>query len=231
MNGLRRLGAAHLVIDESTAMATARDDPRAGRLGFWATGLAVFVCWNAGTVIGAAGASVLADPRTLGLDAAAPAAFLALIGPRLLRRETAIVATLAVRGGACLDALCRRWHPGAPRGARRRGRRASATGWGRLMWAAVLAGSVGCYVLKLAGVSVPQRVLADPRVRHIGALLPVALLSALVATQTFSTGQDLVVDARAAGLAVAAVAVLARAPFLVVVASAAGATALVRALT
>ena len=85
------------------------------------------------------------------------------------------------------------------------------------MWAAVLAGSFGCYVLKLAGVSVPQRVLADPRVRRIGALLPVALLSALVATQTFSTGQDLTVDARAAGLAFAAVAVLARAPFLVVV--------------
>ena len=99
------------------------------------------------------------------------------------------------------------------------------------MWAAVLAGSVGCYVLKLAGVSVPQRVLDDPRVRRIGALLPVALLSALVATQTFTTGHELTVDARAAGLAVAAVAVLARAPFLVVVAGAAGATALVRALT
>ena len=99
------------------------------------------------------------------------------------------------------------------------------------MWAAVLAGSIGCYVLKLAGVSVPQRVLADPRVRRIGALLPVALLSALVATQTFTTGHDLTVDARAAGLAVAAVAVLVRAPFLVVVASAAAATALVRALT
>jgi uncharacterized membrane protein len=99
------------------------------------------------------------------------------------------------------------------------------------MWAAVLAGSIGCYVLKLAGVSVPQRVLADPRVRRIGALLPVALLSALVATQTFTTGHDLTVDARAAGLAVAAVAVLVRAPFLVVVAAAAAATALVRALT
>jgi predicted branched-subunit amino acid permease len=96
VTGLRRLGAAQLVIDESTAMATARDDPRAGRLGFWATGLAVFACWNTGTVIGAAGASVLADPRSLGLDAAAPAAFLALVGPRLLHRETAIVAGLAV---------------------------------------------------------------------------------------------------------------------------------------
>jgi branched-subunit amino acid transport protein len=88
------------------------------------------------------------------------------------------------------------------------------------MWAAVLAGSVGCYVLKLAGVSVPQRVLADPRVRRIGALPPVALLSALVATQTVATGHDLTVDARAAGLAVAAVAVLGRAPFLDVVAGA-----------
>ena len=99
------------------------------------------------------------------------------------------------------------------------------------MWAAVVAGSFGCYVLKLAGVSVPERVLADPRVRRIGAVLPVALLSALVATQTFTTGQDLTVDARAAGLAFAAVAVLLRAPFLVVVAGAAGTTALVRALS
>jgi branched-subunit amino acid transport protein len=99
------------------------------------------------------------------------------------------------------------------------------------MWAAVLLGSAGCYVLKLAGMSVPQRVLSDPRVRRIGALLPVALLSALVATQTFATGHDLTVDARAAGLAVATAAVLARAPFLVVVAAAAAATALVRAVS
>jgi branched chain amino acid efflux pump len=93
--GLRRLSAAHLVIDESTAMATAREDPRAGRLGFWATGLAVFICWNIGTVVGAAGASALADPRSLGLDAAAPAAFLALVAPRLMHRETAVVAAVA----------------------------------------------------------------------------------------------------------------------------------------
>jgi predicted branched-subunit amino acid permease len=93
--GLARLGAAHLVIDESTAMATVREDPRAGRLGFWATGLAVFVCWNLGTVAGAVGASVLAGPRTLGLDAAAPAAFLALVAPQLRRREMAATATAA----------------------------------------------------------------------------------------------------------------------------------------
>ena len=99
------------------------------------------------------------------------------------------------------------------------------------MWAAVLAGSVGCYALKLAGVSVPQRVLDDARVQRIGVLLPVALLSALVATQTFATGHELTVDARAAGLAVAVAAVLARAPFLVVIIAATTATALVRALS
>jgi len=99
------------------------------------------------------------------------------------------------------------------------------------MWPAVLVACGGCYILKLAGMSLPERVLADRRVRRIGALLPVALLSALVATQTFATGQDLTLDARAAGLAVAAAAVLVRAPFLVVVVGAAGATALVRAVS
>ena len=99
------------------------------------------------------------------------------------------------------------------------------------MWGAVLLASAGCYVLKLAGMSLPQRVLADERVRRIGALPPAALLSALVATGTFATGQDLTVDARAAGLAVAAVAVLLRAPFLVVIVAASGATALVRVVS
>ena len=99
------------------------------------------------------------------------------------------------------------------------------------MWPEVLIACAGCYVLKLAGMSLPERVLADRRVRRIGALLPVALLSALVATQTFATGHGLTVDARAGGLAVAGAAVLARAPFLVVIVAAAGATALVRAIS
>jgi branched-subunit amino acid transport protein len=99
------------------------------------------------------------------------------------------------------------------------------------MWPALLVACGGCYVLKLAGMSLPERVLADRRVRRIGTLLPVALLSALVATQTFTTGHDLTLDARAAGLAVAVAAVLVRAPFLVVIVAATGATALVRAVS
>ncbi len=99
------------------------------------------------------------------------------------------------------------------------------------MWTAVLVGSLGCYVLKLAGVSVPARVLSDPRVRRVTDLLPVALLAALVASQTFTTGGVLVVDARAAGLAAAAVCVWRRAPFLVTVAVGAVTAAMLRLVT
>ena len=97
-----------------------------------------------------------------------------------------------------------------------------------MIWAAVLAASAGCYAVKLAGLSVPRRILDDPRVRRIAALIPVALLAALIAIQTFSTGHDLVIDARVAGIAAAVVAVRVRAPFIVTVAVAAAVTALVR---
>jgi predicted branched-subunit amino acid permease len=86
----RRLPGAQLVIDESTAMAVSRDDPDEARLAFWATGISVFVCWNTATVVGAVGAHALSNPRTLGLDAAAPAAFVALLAPRMTRRTTAL---------------------------------------------------------------------------------------------------------------------------------------------
>lgn len=96
------------------------------------------------------------------------------------------------------------------------------------MWLAVMLGSAGCYLLKLAGLSVPRGILTNVRVRRIADLLPVALLATLVAVQTFTTGTRLTIDARGAGLAAALLAVLARAPFLVVVAVAVAVTALVR---
>jgi len=83
VRGIRRAVAAQLVIDESTAVAVGQASPRAARLGFWATGIAVFACWNLATALGAVGAGALRDPRDLGLDAAAPAAFLALLAPRM----------------------------------------------------------------------------------------------------------------------------------------------------
>jgi branched-subunit amino acid transport protein len=95
-------------------------------------------------------------------------------------------------------------------------------------WVAVLAASAGVYLIKLTGLSVPERVLHDARVRRVAELLPVALLAALALTQTVTTGHRVVLDARAAGLAVAVVAVALRAPFLVVVGLAALTAALLR---
>ncbi|SCL24498.1 AzlD domain-containing protein [Micromonospora inyonensis] len=99
------------------------------------------------------------------------------------------------------------------------------------MWTAILLGTLGVYLLKLAGLAVPRSVLEKPQVEEASAVLPVALLAALVAVQTFATGGHLVLDARAAGFAVALVAVLLRAPFLLVVALGAGTAALLRLLT
>ncbi|OZV76832.1 branched-chain amino acid ABC transporter permease [Micromonospora echinospora] len=95
VRGLRRLFGAQLVIDESSAMALVRDDPRQARLAFWATGTSVFVFWNVATLVGAFGAQVLPDPEALGLDVAAPAAFLALLMPRLRNRRLWAVAIAA----------------------------------------------------------------------------------------------------------------------------------------
>jgi len=99
-----------------------------------------------------------------------------------------------------------------------------------MIWTAVIVGSVGCYLLKLAGLSVPPRVLEHPVVERVADLIPVALLAALVAVQVFGSGPQLVLDARAAGLGVAVVLLLLRAPFLVVVFGAAASAALLRLL-
>lgn len=96
LRGVRRLVGAHLVIDESTAMSVARDDPALARVGFWATGLAVFCCWNLATLAGAVGGSALGDPRDYGLDAAVGGAFLALLWPRLGPRRAQVTAALGV---------------------------------------------------------------------------------------------------------------------------------------
>jgi 4-azaleucine resistance transporter AzlC len=85
---------AQLVIDETTAMARAQSDPAAAQFAFIATGVSVFLCWNAGTALGAVAGSGLADPAKLGLDAMFPAAFLALLAPQL-RRPGAPAAAVA----------------------------------------------------------------------------------------------------------------------------------------
>lgn len=109
--GGRRLLAAHLVIDESTAMAISQDDDGAARLAFWSTGLAVFVFWNLATLVGAVGATALGDPKKLGLDAAVGAAFLALLWPRLRDRSSWVIALVAAAVALALSPLL---SPGVP---------------------------------------------------------------------------------------------------------------------
>jgi predicted branched-subunit amino acid permease len=100
--GVRRLLAAHLTIDESTAVGVVQPEPPARRLGFWATGVAVFVCWNLMTAAGAVVGDALGDTRRLGLDAMAAAAFLALLWPRLRSAEPRAVAA----GAAAVAVVC-----------------------------------------------------------------------------------------------------------------------------
>ena len=92
VRGLRRVPAAHFVIDETTAMAIAREAPAESRFAFWAAGVALFIFWNLGTLFGALATHLVPDPKALGLDAAPPAAFLALLAPRLRAREPMAIA-------------------------------------------------------------------------------------------------------------------------------------------
>jgi 4-azaleucine resistance transporter AzlC len=93
--GWRRVAAAHVLIDESTAMSVNRASTAGARLGYLTTGLSVFVLWNLATAVGAVAGEAVGDPRTFGLDAAVGAAFLALLWPRLKDRRNILVAGLA----------------------------------------------------------------------------------------------------------------------------------------
>ncbi len=92
--GARRAAAAHLVIDESTAMTLTRTTREHARAGFLSTGLAVFALWNLATLAGALAGDALGDPRTYGLDAAVGGAFLALLWPRLDSTRNRVAAVL-----------------------------------------------------------------------------------------------------------------------------------------
>lgn len=111
LRGGRRLAGAQLVIDESTAMALKPKERANARLAFFATGLAVFVLWNLATFVGALAGQAVGDPRTYGLDAAVPAAFLALVWPRLSTLRARVTGVLA--GGLALT-LVPITQPGLP---------------------------------------------------------------------------------------------------------------------
>jgi len=98
VRGVKRFAAAQITIDESTAVSVAQEDKGLAemRLGFWATGIGVYIFWNLFTLLGALGATALGDPAAWGLDAAVPAAFLGLLWPRLISKSARIVALLSI---------------------------------------------------------------------------------------------------------------------------------------
>ena len=108
--GPRRLVAAQLTIDESTGMATGAP-PGLAATAFWATGASVYVLWNLATLLGALGAARLGDPAALGLDAAVPAAFLALLAPQLRSRA---LGAAALAGALVAAAAVPFTPPGVP---------------------------------------------------------------------------------------------------------------------
>jgi 4-azaleucine resistance transporter AzlC len=125
-----RLASAHFVIDESTAMGVTRETRRQARLGFYWTGVSIFVLWNLTTFAGALAGDAIGDPRTYGLDAAVGAAFLGLLWPRLASWKGRLVALLGaaialglvpvtsaglpiVVGGGVAVLLGLLWRPGA----------------------------------------------------------------------------------------------------------------------
>ena len=94
--GAKKLVGALVTIDESTAVGIAQDSVKEQRQGFWLTGAAVYLFWNSATAAGALMGQAMGDPRMWGMDAAAAAAFVGLIWPRLMERQALIVALLAI---------------------------------------------------------------------------------------------------------------------------------------
>ena len=220
---LRRLLVAQIVVDESWAVARTRDGVDAGRL--LGAGLVLYLAWVAGTAAGLLLAGVLPEPQTLGLDAAFPALFLALLVAGVRNRTDTAVAL----GGAGLALALT---PVLPPGPAPADRRAGRPGRGEPMtvWLVVVGVGTATVAIKALGpVALGGRPLPAPVRRVLSALGP-GLLAALVATSAFTSGGALVLDARLGGLAAAAIAVACRAPVLVTVIAAAATTAAIRLL-
>ena len=96
VKGLKRILAAQITIDESTAVATLQENDDDRRRGFYVTGIGVYVFWNLFTFLGALGASAIGDPSVWGLDAAVPAAFCGLIWPRLKNKTHFVVSAISI---------------------------------------------------------------------------------------------------------------------------------------
>ena len=105
VSGIKRVLAAQITIDESTAVATLQENDSDRRRGFYITGVGVYIFWNLFTFLGALGASAIGDPSVWGLDAAVPAAFCGLIWPRLKNKTHFIVSAVAIAWALALTPI------------------------------------------------------------------------------------------------------------------------------
>lgn len=96
VTGIKRILAAQITIDESTAVATLQDNDADRKRGFYLTGIGVYIFWNLFTFLGALGASKIGNPSVWGLDAAVPAAFCGLVWPRLKDKRQFIISSSAI---------------------------------------------------------------------------------------------------------------------------------------
>ena len=179
------------------------------------------------------------DPADFGLEAAAPAVFLALLWPALKRTQAGwsrwpapsvalALVPFAPPGVPVWPPRPWPWWPGCAPDTRPGDAERAMTA----LWAAVMVAAVGSYLLKLAGVSLPESVLNHPTVQRVAGFLPMAMLSALVAVELFDGGGRYAVDWRTlAGVAAGVVALLLRRGLLVVFVVAIAVTALLRLVT
>jgi len=105
VSGIKRVLAAQITIDESTAVATLQENDADRRRGFYITGVGVYIFWNLFTFLGALGASAIGDPSVWGLDAAVPAAFCGLVWPRLKNKTHFIVSAVAITWALALTPI------------------------------------------------------------------------------------------------------------------------------
>ena len=105
VRGLKRVLAAQITIDESTAVSTLQENDEDRKRGFYLTGIGVYIFWNLFTYLGALGASAIGDPSVWGLDAAVPAAFCGLIWPRLKNKKQFLVSAIAIAWALLLTPL------------------------------------------------------------------------------------------------------------------------------
>lgn len=96
VTGLKRIIAAQITIDESTAVSTLQINDSDKKRGFYLTGFGVYIFWNLFTFLGAIGASAIGDPSVWGLDAAVPAAFCGLVWPRLKDKKHFVISACAI---------------------------------------------------------------------------------------------------------------------------------------